>query len=106
MAWPGLAGAIDRTGPRGFASAMALSPQFLAILRCPESKDELIYFADGEGAQAGAFLFCPTSRLRYRIEEPDLPIMLIDEAERLSEDESQRLVARARELGLDVPARV
>jgi uncharacterized protein YbaR (Trm112 family) len=83
---------------------MALSPEFLAVLRCPESKDELIYFPEGEGNQAGAFLFCPTSRLRYRIEEPDLPIMLIEEAERVSEDETRRLVARARELGLDVPA--
>jgi uncharacterized protein YbaR (Trm112 family) len=83
---------------------MALSPELLAILRCPESKDELIYFPEGERTSAGAFLFCPASRLRYRIDEPDLPIMLIDEAERVSEDESRRLVARARELGLDVPA--
>ena len=54
---------------------MALSPELLEILVCPESKGELVYF-ESEG-----FLFCPGSKLKYRIED-DIPVMLIDEAER------------------------
>jgi uncharacterized protein YbaR (Trm112 family) len=81
---------------------MGLSSEFLAMLRCPESRQALIYFPEGE--DGGAFLFCPDSRLRYRIDDADLPILIIDEAERVSEDESRRLLARARELGLDAPA--
>ena len=57
---------------------MALSQELLDILVCPESKQALVYFAD-EG-----FLFCPESRLKYRIED-DIPVMLVDEAERLDE---------------------
>ena len=53
---------------------MALSQELLDILVCPESKQALVYFAD-EG-----FLFCPESRLKYRIED-DIPVMLVDEAE-------------------------
>ena len=52
---------------------MALSQELLEILVCPESKEDLVYF-EQEG-----FLFCPASRLKYRIED-DIPIMLIDEA--------------------------
>lgn len=82
---------------------MALSSELLDILRCPESKKELIYFPEGEADHASPFLFCPASRLRYPVEQ-DIPVMLVDEAERLSRDDARRLVARARELGLGVPA--
>ena len=49
---------------------MPLPPELLAVLACPESKAPLLYFAGGEAGDqpAAAFLFCPTSRLRYRIE--------------------------------------
>jgi uncharacterized protein YbaR (Trm112 family) len=40
------------------------------------------------------FLFCPESRLKYRIED-DIPVMLIEEAERVSEAEAAALLARA-----------
>lgn len=82
---------------------MSLAAELLEILRCPESKAELIYFAEGEGG-SGPFLYCPVSRLRYAIDEQGIPVMLVDEAERLSPDDGSRLVARARELGLRVPA--
>lgn len=81
---------------------MALAQELLDILRCPESKAELIYFPDGAPGYGDAFLFCPTSRLLYAIDEHGIPVMLIEEARRLSESESQALVERARELGLTV----
>lgn len=56
------------------------------ILRCPESGDRVIYFAD-EG-----FLLCPTSRLRFPITEDGIPVMLLDDADRLSEAEVEALL--------------
>jgi uncharacterized protein YbaR (Trm112 family) len=78
-----------------------LAPELLAILACPESKAPLLYFASGEAGDrpAEAFLFCPTSRLRYRIDD-DVPVLLIEEAERLDERAASALVARARALGV------
>jgi len=70
------------------ADRMPLDPLLLEILVCPESKQPLLYF-ESEG-----FLFCPQSRLKYRIED-DIPVMLIEEAERVDEAEAARLVARA-----------
>ena len=67
---------------------MALDPELLEILVCPESKKPLVYFADD------GFLFCPESRLRYSIED-DIPVRLIEEAQRLSEAEAEQLMARA-----------
>jgi hypothetical protein len=70
-----------------------LDPSLLEILVCPESKQRLVYFAD-EG-----FLFCPASKLRYRIDD-GIPVMLVDEATRLSEAEAAELVAKAKARGL------
>ncbi len=55
---------------------MALSEDLLQILVCPACKGDLIY--DREAAR----LTCPKCKLRYRIED-DIPVMLIDEAEKL-----------------------
>ena len=68
---------------------MSLDQELLEILVCPESHQPLVYF-EPEG-----FLFCPDSRLKYRVED-GLPVMLIEEAERLSEEDAQALMARAR----------
>jgi uncharacterized protein YbaR (Trm112 family) len=68
---------------------MALDPLLLEILVCPESKKPLLYF------QKEGFLFCPESRLKYRIED-DIPVMLVEEAERLDEAEAAALVERAK----------
>lgn len=73
---------------RGDQQIMALSQELLDILVCPESKQALVYFADD------GFLFCPASRLKYRIED-DIPVMLVDEAERLDETAAQALMATA-----------
>ena len=74
---------------------MPLAPDLLAILVCPESKQPLLYVAPGvEGP--GESLFCPASRLRYRIDD-GIPVMLIDEAERLDEVKAEQLRARLEE---------
>ncbi len=80
---------------------MALAQDLLDILVCPESKQPLLYFPRGEADddENKGFLFCPDSRRKYRIDD-GIPVMLIDEAEKLSEGDSERLVARARELGI------
>ena len=70
---------------------MALADDLLQILVCPESKQPLIYFEE-EG-----FLFCPVSRLKYRIED-GIPVMLVDEAERLEPDAARALAARGETL--------
>ncbi|NOT34188.1 MAG: Trm112 family protein [Candidatus Eisenbacteria bacterium] len=54
---------------------MALSPDLLAILVCPACKGDLEYGADAQR------LTCAQCRLRYRVED-DIPVMLVDEAEK------------------------
>ena len=53
-----------------------LSQELLDILVCPACKGDLAY------DEAARTLTCPACRLRYRIED-DIPIMLVEEAERL-----------------------
>lgn len=67
---------------------MSLDPELLEILVCPESRKPLVYFSDEQ------FLFCPDSRLKYRVED-GIPVMLVEEAERLSEEEGRLLMAGA-----------
>ncbi len=67
---------------------MALAPQLLEILACPDDKGPLLYF-EGESA-----LYNPRLKRRYAIRD-DIPIMLVDEAETVSDAEHQRLVALA-----------
>ncbi len=70
---------------------MAPSRELLEILVCPESKAPLVYFPDGDPEHGGEpFLFCPTSRLAYRIDD-DIPVMLVEEASRLGHEEADRL---------------
>ncbi|HVK77036.1 MAG TPA: hypothetical protein VM734_27115 [Kofleriaceae bacterium] len=80
---------------------MSLAPELLSLLACPESKAPLLYFAGGEtGTDPGAaFFLCAESRLRYRI-EGDVPVLLVEEAERLDAGEVTRLVTRAKQLGI------
>ena len=55
---------------------MAISQELLEILACPKCKGDL----ELNPAQDG--LVCNTCKLLYRIED-DIPIMLIDEAQKL-----------------------
>lgn len=72
---------------------MALAPQLLEILACPEDKGPLLYFPDEQ------CLYNPRLQRRYRIED-DIPIMLIDEAEAVDDVEHGRLTARAKTEGI------
>jgi uncharacterized protein YbaR (Trm112 family) len=53
-----------------------ISKELLEILVCPQCKGDLEY------DEPNQTLSCHRCRLRYRIEE-DIPIMLIDEAEKI-----------------------
>ncbi len=72
---------------------MPLDPQLLEILACPEDKGPLLYFADEDS------LYNPRLKRRYAIRD-DIPIMLIDEAETVSDDEHSRLLAKAESEGI------
>jgi uncharacterized protein YbaR (Trm112 family) len=72
---------------------MALDPLLLEILACPEDKGPLLYFEDEDT------LYNPRLRRRYRILD-GIPVMLVDEAETVDEDEHLRLEAKAEENGI------
>ncbi len=72
---------------------MTLDPKLLDILACPEDKGPLLYFAD-ESA-----LYNPRLKRRYAVRD-DIPIMLIDEAETVSDTEHDRLLAKAAAEGI------
>jgi uncharacterized protein YbaR (Trm112 family) len=72
---------------------MALDPMLLEILACPEDKGPLLYFADEDA------LYNPRLRRRYAIRD-GIPVMLIEEAETVSDEEDQRLTAKAEAEGI------
>ncbi len=72
---------------------MALDPRLLEILACPKDKGPLLYFEDED------WLYNPRLRLRYRVAD-DIPVMLIDEAETLGDEEHERLLAKAAQEGI------
>ena len=67
---------------------MALDPKLLEILACPDDKGPLLYFADEQA------LYNPRLKRRYEVND-DIPNMLVDEAETVSDAEHDRLVAKA-----------
>jgi uncharacterized protein YbaR (Trm112 family) len=72
---------------------VALDPQLLEILACPQDKGPLLYFADEDA------LYNPRLRRRYAVRD-DIPIMLIDEAETVSDAEHERLTKKAETDGI------
>jgi len=72
---------------------MALDPQLLDILACPEDKGPLLYFEDEEA------LYNPRLQRRYRIRE-GIPIMLVEEAASVDDAEHARLLAKAEADGI------
>lgn len=66
---------------------MALSPQLLEILACPEDKGPLYYLGDEQA------LYNPRLKRRYDIRD-DIPIMLIDEATSVDDEEHERIMAK------------
>lgn len=81
-----------------------LPADLVALLRCAKTHEPLIYFPRGEDdrEEASAFLVCPGSRLRYRI-DAGVPVMLVEEAEELEPLKISELISRARTLGFPVP---
>ncbi len=67
---------------------MALSPELLEILACPEDKGPLLYFEDESS------LYNPRLHRRYEVRD-GIPIMLIDEAVEVDDTEHERLLAKA-----------
>jgi len=55
---------------------MALDQQLLDILACPDDKGPLLYFESEDS------LYNPRLKRRYAIKD-DIPIMLIDEAQKV-----------------------
>jgi len=72
---------------------MALDPQLLEILACPEDKGPLLYFEDE------SILYNPRLKRSYNIKD-DIPVMLIDEATTVSDAENDRLLAKAEADGI------
>ena len=56
---------------------MAIDKELLEILACPKCKGDLRLTGPGDG------LVCDACGLKYHVKD-DIPIMLIDEAEKLS----------------------
>ena len=67
---------------------MALDPMLVEILACPEDKGPLLYFADEES------LYNPRLHRRYLVRD-GIPVMLIEEAQAVSDEEHGRLTAKA-----------
>jgi uncharacterized protein YbaR (Trm112 family) len=72
---------------------MALDPQLLEILACPEDKGPLLYF-EGE-----SILYNPRLKRSYTVKD-DIPVMLVDEATSVDDAEHDRLVALAEAEGI------
>jgi uncharacterized protein len=72
---------------------MALDPQLLEILACPEDKGPLLYFEDE------AILYNPRLHRSYEVRD-GIPDMLIDEATAVSDQDHERLLAKAAEQGI------
>lgn len=66
---------------------MPLATELLAVLACPEDKGPLYYLGDDGG------LYNPRLQRRYVITE-GIPVMLIDEAEAVSDEDHTALMAK------------
>lgn len=72
---------------------MKLDQQLLDILACPQDKGPLYYFADEDA------LYNPRLKRRYSVRD-GIPVMLIEEAETVSDVEHERLMAKVAAEGL------
>ena len=68
-----------------------LDDSLLSILVCPADRGSLVLVDSGEGE----LLYNPRLRRAYRIED-GIPVLLIDEARDVDDDEHARLMAQAR----------
>jgi uncharacterized protein YbaR (Trm112 family) len=65
---------------------MPLDPRLLAVLACPQDKGALYYLGDDGG------LYNPRLRRRYVVRD-GIPVMLVDEAETVSDAEHEAIMA-------------
>ena len=72
---------------------MALDPQLLEILACPDDNGPLLYFESEDS------LYNPRLKRRYAIKD-DIPVMLVDEATDVDDAEHERLLAKAEAEGI------
>lgn len=72
---------------------MSLDATLLSILACPEDKGPLYYL------ESEQVLFNPRLRRTYAIRD-DIPVMLVEEATTLDDDEAARLEATVAERGI------
>ncbi|MGD9795243.1 MAG: Trm112 family protein [Acidimicrobiia bacterium] len=72
---------------------MKLDQQLLDILACPQDKGPLYYLADEDA------LYNPRLKRRYSVRD-GIPVMLIEEAETVSDGEHDRLMAKVAAEGL------
>lgn len=68
-----------------------LDESLLSILVCPADRGPLLLVSQEDGAES---LYNPRLRRAYRIED-GIPVLLIDEARDVDDDEHARLMARA-----------
>jgi uncharacterized protein YbaR (Trm112 family) len=64
---------------------MSLAPHLLQILACPDDKGPLFYI------ESEQVLYNPRLHRSYEIRD-DIPVMLVDEATTVSDDEHERLM--------------
>jgi uncharacterized protein YbaR (Trm112 family) len=72
-------------------STDVVDDSLLSILVCPADRGPLLLVDAGDGE----LLYNPRLRRAYRIED-GIPVLLIDEARDVDDDEHVRLMARAR----------
>ncbi|KKC03482.1 Trm112 family protein [Mycobacterium nebraskense] len=65
--------------------------ELLSILVCPADRGPLLFVDPGDGE----LLYNPRLRRAYRIED-GIPVLLVDEARDVGDDEHARLMARGR----------
>lgn len=66
---------------------MSLDPRLLSVLACPQDKGPLYYLGDEGG------LYNPRLHRRYAVRD-GIPVMLIDEAEAVSDADHAAIMAR------------
>lgn len=69
---------------------MSLDPRLLAVLACPQDKGPLYYLGDDETTGG---LYNPRLHKRYLVRD-GIPVMLVDEAESVSDEMHAQLEAR------------
>ncbi|MFZ9532449.1 MAG: Trm112 family protein [Ilumatobacteraceae bacterium] len=71
----------------------AIDARLLAILACPQDKGPLYFISDEE------LLYNPRLKRRYDVRD-GIPVMLVDEATTVSDEEHARIMAKVSSQGI------